>query len=98
MKTTLVIPDPVMKRVKVEAARRGTTLSDLVESALRAYLDAAPTATTVLPPLPTFDGGGPLVNIADREALYLVMEAPRDRALYGRTRPARRRQSGKGAR
>jgi hypothetical protein len=27
-----------------------------------------------LPPLPSFDGGGALVDIADREALYRAME------------------------
>jgi hypothetical protein len=31
-------------------------------------------APSSLPPLPTFDGGGELVNIADRNALYDAME------------------------
>lgn len=84
MKTTLVIPDPVMRQAKGEAARRGTTLSALVEAALRAYLSPPAAKPAKLPPLPTWDGGGFLVDIADREALYEVLDAPKDRALYVR--------------
>jgi uncharacterized protein (DUF433 family) len=35
-----------------------------------------------LPPLPTFDGGAPLVDVADRDALYEAMEGPDPFALY----------------
>ena len=73
MKTTLNIDDSVMVRLKREAARTGRTMSDLVETALRQLLrtrrDREP-----LPPLPTFNSGGALVDIADREALYRAME------------------------
>ena len=69
MKTTLVIPDPVMDRVRREAARLGITISELVEDALRLFLDRKP-APKELPPLPTYDCGPLLVDIADREALY----------------------------
>jgi hypothetical protein len=68
MKTTLVIDDRVMKRLKEEAARRGATLSSLVEAALRAYLRGLRRKTD-LTPLPTFRGGMLRVDIADREAL-----------------------------
>ena len=73
MKTTLNIDDVVMARLKREAARSGRTMSELVETALRALLQARP-ARPALPPLPTFDSGGALVDIADREALYSAME------------------------
>lgn len=73
MKTTLNIDDSVMARLKREAARTGRTMSELVETALRALLRSRP-ASTELAPLPTFDSGGPLVDIADREALYRAME------------------------
>jgi hypothetical protein len=73
MKTTLNIDDSLMVRLKREAARTGRTMSELVETALRNLLrprrDRDP-----LPPLPSFDGGGALVDIADREALYRAME------------------------
>jgi hypothetical protein len=68
MKTTLVIDDQVMTRLKQEAARQGTTISALVEAALRSFL-RRPRRRTRLPPLPVFDGGPLLVDIADREAL-----------------------------
>ncbi len=73
MKTTLNIDDSVMRRLKREAARRGCTMSDLMESALRLLLTAKDPAAP-LPPLPSFEGGGPLVDIADRDALYAAME------------------------
>ena len=73
MKTTLIIDDTVLARLKREAAARGTTMSALVESALRAFLERS-RAKASLPPLPTFDGGGCTVDIADRDALYRAME------------------------
>ena len=77
MKTTLNIDDSVMQRLREEAAQRGTTMSALVEAGLRRVL-AAPVATGAppdpLPPLPTWDSGGHLVNIDDREVLYRAME------------------------
>jgi len=73
MKTTLEIPDTLMMRLKEEAARRRTTMSALVESALRRLLDEherpAPAAA-----LPVFGLGRPGVDVANREALYEVME------------------------
>lgn len=73
MKTTLVIEDKVLARLRQEAARRGCTISELVEAALRQFLERKP-AVRALPPLPEFDSGGALVDIADREALYQAME------------------------
>lgn len=77
MKTTLNIDDSVMQRLREEAARRGTTMSALVEAGLRRVL-ATPVATgeppDPLPPLPTWDSGGQLVDIDDRDALYRAME------------------------
>ncbi len=73
MKTTLNIDDSVMARLRQEAARSGRTMSELVEMALRNLLQAR-RGRAPLPPLPSFDGGGALVDIADREALYRAME------------------------
>lgn len=73
MKTTLNIDDQIMIELKREAARQRTTMSDLVEGALRAMLK--PDAKLPrLPRLPTFDGGGALVDIANRDVLYAAME------------------------
>lgn len=73
VKTTLKIEDSVMTRLKEEAARRGCTMSELVESALRILFQKKETPGS-MPPLPKFKSGGPLVDIADRDALYQAME------------------------
>ena len=73
MKTTLNIDDTVMAELKREAARQGRTMSELVEMALRLLL-RSPEKRGALPPLPTFNSGGTLVDIADRDALYQAME------------------------
>jgi hypothetical protein len=73
MKTTLNISDSVMKELKQEAARQGRTMSELVETALRALLQKR-TPASKLPPLPEFDMGGARVDVANRDALYEVME------------------------
>jgi len=73
MKTTLNIDETVMNQLKREAARQGRTMSELVESALRSLFREQKKAAE-LPPLPEFHSGGTSVDIADREALYQVME------------------------
>jgi len=73
MKTTLNIDDTVMASLRREAARTGRTMSELVETALRQLL-RRPSGVIELAPLPSFDSGGALVDVADRDALYRVME------------------------
>lgn len=73
MKTTLQIDDKVIIQLKREAARQGRTMSDLVETALRNLLRAQ-REPAKLTPLPTFRSDGALVDVADRDALYQVME------------------------
>ncbi len=74
MKTTLNISDVTMRELKQTAAQQGKTLSELVESALRALLQKPKSATPELPPLPEFRSGGARVDVANREVLYEVME------------------------
>ena len=74
MKTTLVIDDTIVRRVKERAAAESTTISEIVEAALRLLLDRAEPPRSSLPPLPSWDGGGAQVDISDREALYRAME------------------------
>ncbi len=74
---TLSISDSIVRRLREEAARRGITLSELVEEGLRRVLAKAASTDDppdTLPPLPTWRGGEPLVDISDRDALYRVME------------------------
>ncbi len=73
MKTTLNIDDTVMARLKREAARQRKTMSELVETALRLLFERQ-RKEAELPDLPSFDSGGALVQIEDREALYQAME------------------------
>ena len=69
MKTTLNIDETVARRLREEAARRGTTMSSLVEAGLRRILaNSGPVDT--LPPLPTWKSGGLRVDVANREELY----------------------------
>jgi hypothetical protein len=75
MKTTLEIDEQVMRALKAKAARDGTTMSELVEQALRAMLDDRPARRTALPPLPVWDGGGLRVDVEDRERMYELFDA-----------------------
>ncbi len=68
MKTTLNIDDSVMRRLKVEAARQGRTMSEMVESAIRRFLEPS-TVARELPRLPSYHCGGVLVDVDDRDAL-----------------------------
>ncbi len=76
MKTTLNLDDAVLKRAKKEAAREGITLTKFIEDALRAKLLPAPKQRTGFKlELPIVTGKAPpAVDIADRDALYDLME------------------------
>ena len=75
MKTTLNIDDTVMARLRQEAARQRKTMSELVEAALRLLFHSAQQSKKKrLRRLPTWRGGKPRVDIADRNALYDFME------------------------
>jgi hypothetical protein len=73
MKTTLIIPDPLMRELKRRAAERGVTLSSVVAEALRRGL-IEPGSRPAPAPLPTFRMGRPLVDVSDRDALFRAME------------------------
>lgn len=73
METTLNMDDTVLDRLRRESARTGRTMSELVETALR-YLLQCRSPVSQLSPWPSFDSGGALVDVADRDALHRVME------------------------
>jgi hypothetical protein len=78
-KTTLNLDERLLARAKALALREGTTLTAIVEQALRARL--APRPSNAEPrefDLPTVKGtAAPNVDIADREALFdLLDEGP----------------------
>lgn len=72
MKTTLILPDSLVRSLKRRAAERGTTLSDVVAEALHRGLQRGP--KTALPPLPLHPLGIARADVADRDALYQAME------------------------
>ena len=73
MKTTLLIPDSLFRDLKRRAVERGAKLSNLTAERLRRGLTQQ-TETKRLPPLPSFDTGPARIDIADRDALYRLME------------------------
>jgi hypothetical protein len=73
MKTTRNIDKTVMAQLRREVARQGRTMSELVETALRSLFRSQKQPAEV-PPLPVFQSGGALVDVAERDALYQAME------------------------
>lgn len=75
-KTTLNLDERLLARAKALALREGTTLTALVEEALRARLAPRPrSVTSVELNLPTVKGAAPPnVDIADREALFELFD------------------------
>lgn len=75
MKTTLEIDDGVMRQLKQRAAREGRTMSELVETALRALLSREDAGRKELPPLPSWDGGGWVLDAGDRTTTSELLDA-----------------------
>ena len=75
MKTTLNLDTELLREAKKRAADEGTTLTAIVERALRdALVEPTPQEPFIFD-FPVSDGGGPpLVDVADRDALYDLME------------------------
>lgn len=80
MKTTINVNDQLLRQAKQRAARRGITLTRLIEDALRAKLmDGDRAASAFRLRLRTVRGHAPPnVDVSDREALYDVLDS-RDR-------------------
>ena len=73
MKTTFNIDDTLMQQLRLEAARRGVTMTEIVESGIRHMIasgDGKQQAAQELRPLSSWHGGGALVDIANREELF----------------------------
>ena len=74
-RTTLVLDDSQMARLKDLARAQGRTMTDLINQ----FIAEGLTARTASDPeralrLQIFDMGRPRVNLADREALEAIME------------------------
>lgn len=76
MRTTLDVDDAILREAKARAASEGTTLTRVVERALREHLHpSAPKGKPFKLRLLTKKGSAaPSVDVADRDALYDRME------------------------
>lgn len=75
MRTTINLPDALAEAAKARAAAEGRTFTSVVEEGLRAVLaDDRPVTTRRLP---TFGepGGGLLVDLLDRDAVWDALDA-----------------------
>jgi hypothetical protein len=74
-RTTLLLDDNQMARLKNLARTQGRTMTDLINEFIAEGLAArtAPKPEQALS-LPVFEMGRPRVNLADREALEAIME------------------------
>jgi hypothetical protein len=76
VKTTLNLDERLLARAKALALREGTTLTAIVEQALRARLAPRPRSGEATKfDLPTVKGTSPPnVDVADRETLFDLMD------------------------
>lgn len=70
------LPDALLEQVKHRAAETGETVTSVMEQALRQLL-SQPLRRAQVHPLPTFGQGGaqPLVDLADRDAVWAALQA-----------------------
>ena len=74
MKTTLNLDEHLIREAKKRAAESGTTLTHVVEEALRDALTPHEASEGDEVRWVVVDGGAPRIDIADRNALYEFME------------------------
>ena len=82
MKTTLVIEDALVERVRELAKQRGVSMSSVVEEAIVRLLAQPVSEPTEPLPLPSYDMGRWLVDIADKNAIYDALDDPSENPLY----------------
>jgi len=76
MRTTVDLPEDLLREAKERAAREGRTLSEVVGDALRTGFARNSSRSKKTVELPTFNGGGlqPGVDLDDSAALLDFME------------------------
>jgi hypothetical protein len=76
MRTTIDLPEDVLREAKLRAAREGRTLSAVVGDAVRTSFARPDRADRTRVELPTFGGGGllPGVDLDNSAALLELME------------------------
>lgn len=79
MRTTINLPDALAEAAKTKAAAEGRTFTSVVEEGLRTVVHARPEPPATPPErLPTSGraGGRPLIDLADRNAVWEALDAP----------------------
>ena len=78
MKTTFNIDDTLMQQLRIEAARRGVTMTEIVESGIRHMVangEDQPNEVRDKPfKLPSWPMGTARVDIANRDELYRLFD------------------------
>jgi len=75
MRTTLIIDDAIFRQLKKLAAQQNRSLSQVTQEVLqRGLSQARPPARRKAVRLPSFSMGRPLVDVADRNQLYEVLD------------------------
>lgn len=74
MRTTLIIDDELFRRLKRLAAQENRTLSEITQEVLRRGLQQPGKPRRGAVKLPAFRMGRPLVDVADRDQLYEVLD------------------------
>ena len=79
MRTTIRLDDDLLTAAKRAAVERGTTLTAVIEDALRRALAPQASAGSASVTLPTFRGDGlqPGVDLDDTASLIELMDEPR---------------------
>ncbi len=79
MRTTIRVDDHLYRQVKEAAARRGHSVGELIEDALREFLRKGDAVNHDVAPLPVFVGTGllPGVDLDDNVALAELMDNDR---------------------
>ena len=87
MRTTLDLPDELLKRAKIEAVERGTSLRDLVGAALERELNrpTEPKPVRKRARFPIFDSNAP-GSLRLSNAGIAKLEGDEDHRRHGRTR------------
>ena len=76
MRTTIRIDDDLYRRVKATAARRGVTVGQIIEDAVRVALRPRSASDLEVPDLPIYGGSGvmPGVDLGDGRGLLAIMD------------------------
>jgi Arc/MetJ-type ribon-helix-helix transcriptional regulator len=74
MRTSINLDDRLRARLKQLASQERATMSDLVNDAIRQLLRERSPLPAELPELPSFDGGGAAVDIANGDELYRLLD------------------------